>query len=559
MAEFDPKAYLAKKQESAFDPAAYVARKQAADPSVMEHRAPPAAETAHNVDQLDAAAMGLGHGASLGLDDEVSGVARGALHVGKEAAASALGDNTVGRSLLRSYLKSKGLDVPDVGVDAIVQGAKADTEQALGLKPNLVESYRQGRDDSRNVHAESKAAFPTTYKASEVVGGALAPIPGPGKLKPLQTVASRALQYGKYGAGVGGVAGLGASNADLTKGEFGQAAADTAAGAAIGGVSSAVIGPAAELVHARVVRPWANDAANEAAANVVANGAGMKKILRNRNQKLTDENMAQVGQDARDLGLIRPFGTSAGALERLDALIDDTGASIGTHVAQVDALGAQGGGFATQEARLAVRRALSQSADTPAKQAELTRVRDFLLERIGEPVDHPGGMPQNASFATNWQNKSQLQSALKPDELSGLGQQLYRKGVAGYTKNIYDQAERQAGPDIADGLRSAASTYGKAASLRDSLSNQAALKTNTATSIKDLGVGELAGGGLTGAALTAGSRLMRGRMPSTKAALYGAMAGPTTGISGAIGAATKANTSVAPDEEKAIRAFLTGG
>ena len=101
MAEFDPKAYLAKKQESAFDPAAYVARKQAADPSVMEHRAPPAAETAHNVDQLDAAAMGLGHGASLGLDDEVSGVARGALHVGKEAAASALGDNTVGRSLLR--------------------------------------------------------------------------------------------------------------------------------------------------------------------------------------------------------------------------------------------------------------------------------------------------------------------------------------------------------------------------------------------------------------------------------------------------------------------------
>ena len=154
MAEFDPKAYLAKKKEPAFDPAAYVARKRAADPSIMEHQAPQPTETAHNVDQLDAAAMGLGHGASLGLDDEVSGVARGALHVGKEAAASALGDNTVGRSLLRSYLKSKGLEVPDVGVDAIVQGAKTDTEQALGLKPNLVDSYRQGRDDSRNVHAE---------------------------------------------------------------------------------------------------------------------------------------------------------------------------------------------------------------------------------------------------------------------------------------------------------------------------------------------------------------------------------------------------------------------
>lgn len=104
--------------------------------------------------------------------------------------------------------------------------------------PNV--TYEQRRTEHRNVNAEAQQANPVAYGGGELAGAvATSVIPGvaPARGAGLAAMAGKA-------ALVGGANALGNSEADLTKGEFGQAAIDTGTGAAISGLTAGVLGAA---------------------------------------------------------------------------------------------------------------------------------------------------------------------------------------------------------------------------------------------------------------------------------------------------------------------------
>lgn len=148
---------------------------------------------------------------------------------------------------------TKGGDPSKPGYVAAPFQAHAETESA---QTPWADAYRQARDDMRKKYKTAEEKHPALFTAGEFAGGAAVPLPGAGATKGLGKVA----QYAATGAGLGTVAGLGNSNADLTKGEVGQAAADTGWGTAGGLASGALLGYGASKLD-----PWFEKKAAESA------------------------------------------------------------------------------------------------------------------------------------------------------------------------------------------------------------------------------------------------------------------------------------------------------
>lgn len=106
---------------------------------------------------------------------------------------------------------------------------------------DLPERYRQRRDEYRQYNELARQQNPKTYMGGEIVGGVgTSLVPGMG-----------AATLGKTAA-MGGVAGLGLSEADLTQGQIGEAALDTGIGGITGGLAyGATKGAGALLSKAR--------------------------------------------------------------------------------------------------------------------------------------------------------------------------------------------------------------------------------------------------------------------------------------------------------------------
>lgn len=104
----------------------------------------------------------------------------------------------------------------------------------------VVESYRQGRDADRAGNARAREAHPSAYTATEIASG----LPLAFAMPAARGVGSGAA----IGAAAGGAGAVGASEADLTKGDLGQALKDALAGAALGGGVGAAAGGLSRLV-----------------------------------------------------------------------------------------------------------------------------------------------------------------------------------------------------------------------------------------------------------------------------------------------------------------------
>jgi len=132
--------------------------------------------------------------------------------------------------------------------DELVGGARA--LAAGGDIRGLPERYRKERDAERARNKAAEEAHPKTYLAGEL-GGAVATsfIPGMGIARGA-TLAAGAARAGAQGA----VAGLGGSEADLTKGEVGQAAEDALTGGAVGAGTFGALKGAGRLVRGAPAR-----------------------------------------------------------------------------------------------------------------------------------------------------------------------------------------------------------------------------------------------------------------------------------------------------------------
>jgi len=163
-------------------------------------------------------------------------------------------------------------------------------------------TYQERRDAYRAANEAAHAANPKTYLGGELAGGAataVVPVAGAAKAATLGAkIATGAFE----GAAIGGAAGLGNSNADLTKGEIGGAAKDTALGAAGG----AVVGAAGSAV-ARGLEKLGTAAKNKLASklltyfggdreNALATPTTVKKI-RPAVEQLKQEVLTPEGMD----------------------------------------------------------------------------------------------------------------------------------------------------------------------------------------------------------------------------------------------------------------------
>lgn len=251
--DFDPDAYLAKKQVNApekesddFDPDAYLAKKQV-------NSQPEASKQQMGLG--DAILTKASQGATANWYDELAGLA--------EAGGQAVG--------------IKGITKPITSGEVGLQKPVTDWEK-------LKEIYAQTRDTERAKVKQAEQDHPVASTVSEI-GGSL--------LMPAGAAAKTAKGAMAVGAGIGAASALGRSDKDDLK----QTAIDTAIG---GGV-----GAAAGYVGQKVAKALTPEA-RQTAANV----RGVKAL----GGKATDENM-QVAQTMLENGKLPMMG-GASAIER---------------------------------------------------------------------------------------------------------------------------------------------------------------------------------------------------------------------------------------------------
>lgn len=167
--------------------------------------APPQAESTFEAIKRNATGLvrGAEQGATFGLADELGAYGQGVIDLA-----------------LRTQ--------PKVVSDLL--GVETRHREPFTLKKTM-EQYRQARGENREEYKRAEAAAPTANLIGQLAGGFAMPIPGGGA----RTLGKVALQ----GAGMGAAMGVGAGEADLTKGEFGKFGTEVALGGALGGAFGA--------------------------------------------------------------------------------------------------------------------------------------------------------------------------------------------------------------------------------------------------------------------------------------------------------------------------------
>ena len=255
----------------------------------LESRRPPTEESKPDISMAQSAVGGLGQGTTFAFGDELAG-AVGSAHEKVYPMETA-------RKLYANYvLGIKGAkDLPNIEGDTDFQ-----------------DFYREIRNFARDQVEAERAANPKVFAGTEI-GGAIA------------SSAPMAAQGVMANAALGGLYGLGGSEADLTDPSlenFGQAALDTGIGAGFGGGTSAVLKGAAGPVG-RMFKGLA-----EKRAVLLANLS--KSRLGQIVKKEGQEGLDKLGREILDEGIVKfKFGAS-GAQKRNQLLLEKSGKRIGS-------------------------------------------------------------------------------------------------------------------------------------------------------------------------------------------------------------------------------------
>jgi len=131
--------------------------------------------------------------------------------------------------------------------DELTGAGEAGTKALLGgdKLSDLMDNYRKYRDESRAEYKTAEEANPAAYMTGEIGSGIAAGMltGGAGAVANLGRVGLQqgAKELAKVGLKQGAAAAFGASEADLTKGEVGKAALDTAIGGGVGAAAGAIL------------------------------------------------------------------------------------------------------------------------------------------------------------------------------------------------------------------------------------------------------------------------------------------------------------------------------
>jgi hypothetical protein len=236
---------------------------------------------------------------------------------------------------------------------------------------------QQDRDD---------AALRAHPVVSLAVGGPAAALSLPiGAASRAPSVAGRAAQAMGAGAKFGALTGIGTAKGDSAGEVAGNVALNTVGGAALGPVAQ-LGGEGLGALWSRI-GPWIQ---SKLSGTAIEQG---RKALSGISNPLAARKPVSEGavQQALDTGAIRPFGTTAGAAQRLEASADDLGARYGEILEELAAQGVTGPNAGRMAMRL-----LAEAAEAEAN--TLGSVRPGLLRSAADEIttkplvgEAPGG------------------------------------------------------------------------------------------------------------------------------------------------------------------------
>lgn len=460
MEDFDPDEYLAESDlpdTSDFDPDEYLGRA-------------PGGPSA-----LDSAGRGFVQGTTAGFADELGGAIQGGL----DKVYGLFGDSP---TEVNERLQREGF-TGDIGPTS-----------SGGM-------YKQGRDEMRALDQEAKKANPGMYMAGEIGGGILSAAATPGlniaKGAKLATVA------GKSGL-AGGAAGLGLSDADLTEGEYGQAALDTAKGAALGaafGTGTELAGRGLKYASTKlpdVLQKFAEKAAVNATG---ATGKQAANFSEDAGRELLDRGIVRFGDSQSKIA------TRAGdAVSAANAQIDDALKTLEAGGAKVDA----------NDIYNAVRSKIDELRGDPS-QADVARLLENELDNLLNATDSLGSTELGVGAAEKIKRGYNRKAGNWADpEKGAVGKEMYqtfRHGV--------EDAAQAADPATAQLFEEGKKTFGLLRPIEEAAERRAATTAQSPVGglldMTSLASGVATGNPLTGVAMAGARKMVAPRVSSSVA------------------------------------------
>lgn len=351
-------------------------------------------------------------------------------------------------------------------------GALESAAGSLGIVPD--KTYKQARDESRANYESAREDNPVPYysgmAATSLPLDAAKIVPGLGQ---------------GLGAVEGGIYGLGASDADLTEGEFGQAAVDTGVGAGIGFTAPKVLG----VIGKKVISP----VAKKAGSLFKSAAEGVSEKLSSTAEKLAENATGATGVQASkfregagrellDRGLVKFGDDPAKIAERAGAAKDAAGEAISSALKELDDRGVTA---SVDNVVSALNAKVSELNKAPGNESVIRSINneiDNLIERGSSDIPLSSGEVAKR----NYQDKVNYFSS-KADQKAPIH-------AADAFRNEVESAATKADPKIGETFKAAKDTYGLLAPIEEAASKRAnQLSQHPAGGFNDMASGVIGG------------------------------------------------------------------
>lgn len=403
--------------------------------------------------------------------------------------------------------------------DEMVGGYKALAKKVLpeslgGAPPGtpIGDIYRHDRDEVRARLATEAQEHPIASTVGDIAGGAVPLLLAP----EADGIAAAA----KIGAATGAAAGLGNSDADLTKGEFAQAAKDMSKGAALGGAG----GAAGQAIASKIpgvsaaVKDWLEDLSQRKAVNAIRPTAGEVKNL------VQEKQLEPLGDWLLRNKVVEAGDTFGDIAAKAEGVRNAAGQALEESLGELDATGA------TIPKQKLVDAFTDLAADAESQGPGAKSLGDKYLAEAQKVADRP---EQNLTFSQAEQWKRGFQDRVNYARQNPTALQMGDEQLAGAARKVVEDeaqnAAQQAGGDVADRFMQAKTAYGNAAKAsamaKGALARQEARNiaspSDKATALGALATGVAMGHPVAGAAAAVGvgvvNKVVRDRAASTTA------------------------------------------
>jgi hypothetical protein len=344
---------------------------------------------------------------------------------------------------------------------------------------DLKSLYEKNRDEQRAKNEQSKKDWPKTYGATQI-GASVVP-----------TVLTAGTSIPAMAAS-GAAQGLGYSEADLTKGEVGQAAKDTAIGGVIGGGTGAVVQGVSKFTP--TILKYLSGKLGKGAEDLAENATGATG-------KQAAEFVPGTGRYLLDKGKVKIWDTAEDIAERAAQGMETAGKQIGSALDELDAVG-------TQASVDNVRNALLKQADDLAKIDGNQQIVNQLRAKADELINRgesniPISFGEKAKVAHN-----RMVNSFSPEADKNAA---YHISTA-YRKEV-ERAAEAADKEIAKKFMEAKKDYNILAPVEAAASKRALTQSQSPIG----GLGDMVAGGVGGVQGVVAKRLIGPRLASTAA------------------------------------------